>query len=353
VRRARRSLLQGLLASAAAAAGNLPAAAFASIPSTTTLTRHRIDVHHHIAPPEFVAELKAILQPQILAWTPERSLEDMDRAGVALAVTSITTPGVWLGDDAQGRRLARISNDYAARLCADHPGRFEMFAAVPLPDTEGSLREIEYGLDVLKAQGIALFTSYRERWLGDPAFDPVMQELNRRKAVVYTHPDSALCCRNLFPGLFNDAVIEYSTDTTRAVASLLFHGTIQRYRDIRWIFSHGGGSVPFLAERLARVPDTDKQLAQTVPDGVMPELARFYYDIAQAAHPAALAALTKIAPISHVLWGTDYPFRHGEEYVQQLSAYGFSASELRMIDRDNALTLLPALRQSTRRAAGI
>jgi predicted TIM-barrel fold metal-dependent hydrolase len=150
----------------------------------------RIDVHHHISPPAYIKETFKLQQPPTLAWTPEKSLEDMDKAGVAVAITSITTPGVWLGDDAQGRHLARLCNDYAATLAADHPGRFGVFAALPLPDREGSLREIEYGLDVLKADGIALLTNYRDKWLGDPAFDPVMEELNRRKAIVYTHPEA-------------------------------------------------------------------------------------------------------------------------------------------------------------------
>src|SRR5207249_1456213 len=124
--------------------------------TAAALKPHRIDTHHHIAPPKFVDEMRALLQPPTLAWTTEKSLEDMDRAGVATSITSITTPGVWIGDHAQGRRVARECNDYAARLVVDYPGRFGMFAALPLPDIEASLREIEHGLDVLKADGICL-----------------------------------------------------------------------------------------------------------------------------------------------------------------------------------------------------
>jgi predicted TIM-barrel fold metal-dependent hydrolase len=304
---------------------------------------HRIDVHHHIVSPGFVAELRSRLQPPTLAWTPARSIEDMDKSGVATAITSVTTPGVWIGDHEQGRRLARDSNDYAAKLAADHPGRFGIFVAVPLPHIEASLREIEYGLDVLKADGIALFTSYRDTWLGDPAFDPVMEELNRRKAVVFVHPEAPLCCRGLLPGV-HEAVLEYGFDTTRAITRILFSGTALRYRDISWIFCHGGGTTPFLAERLVRAPATNKSLAQYVPDGVMAELQRFHYDVAQIAHPMALAALTRLVPISQILWGTDYPFRLGMEYVKGLSEFGFAAEDLRKIDRDNALRLLPRWR---------
>jgi 6-methylsalicylate decarboxylase len=304
---------------------------------------HRIDVHHHIVSPGFVEELGSLLQPPTLSWTPARSIEDMDRAGVATAITSVTTPGVWIGDHEQGRRLARDSNDYAARLAADYPGRFGIFAAVPLPHVEASLREIEYGLDVLKADGIALFTSYRDLWLGDPAFDPVMAELNRRKAVVFVHPEAPLCCRGLLPGV-HEYVLEYGFDTTRAITSILFRGTALRYRDISWIFCHGGGTTPFLAERLLRAPDVNKSLAQYVPDGVMAELQRFHYDLAQVAHPMALAALTRMVPISQILWGTDFPFRSGHEYVRGLRELGFGAADMRQIDRENALRLLPRWR---------
>jgi 6-methylsalicylate decarboxylase len=304
---------------------------------------HRIDVHHHIVSPLFVEEMRARLQPPTLNWTPQRSLEDMDRAGVATAITSVTTPGVWIGDDEQGRRLARDSNDYAAKLAADHPGRFGTFVAVPLPHIESSLREIEYGLDVLKADGVALFTSYRDKWLGDPAFEPVMAELDRRGAVAFTHPEAPLCCRGLLPGV-HEYMLEYGFDTTRAITNLLFSGTARRYPRIRWIFSHGGGTTPFLAERLIRAPGMNKALAPHVPEGVLAELRRFHYDVAQIAHPAALAALTRLVPISQILWGTDFPFRFGWEYVKSLCEFSFAEDDLRRIERENALRLLPRWR---------
>jgi predicted TIM-barrel fold metal-dependent hydrolase len=328
---------------AAAAAGGAPnAAARDDATGAAAGKPYRIDTHHHIAPPKFVEEMRALLQPPTLAWSIERSLEDMDKAGVATAITSITTPGVWIGDNEQGRRVARECNDYAARLVADYPGRFGMFAALPLPNIEASLREIEHGLDVLKADGICLFTSYRDKWLGDPAFEPVMAELNRRKAVVYTHPEAPVCCRGLIPGI-NEAVIEYGTDTTRAIARLLFSGTATRYPDIKWIFSHGGGTTPFLSERLVRAGNLAHNKPH-VPNGVMPVLQGFYYDIAQVAHPMALASLTRMVSTSQILWGTDFPFRFGWEYVKGLAEFGFNADELAHIERENALTLLPRWR---------
>ena len=250
----RRSVLGGAAAlGLGAAAGFAPRRSLAQAPAASQGKPHRIDVHHHIAPPKYVAEFKSDLQPPVIAWSVAKSLDDMDKSGVATAITSVTTPGsAFSGKD--GRRVARECNEYAARLVQDHPGRFGMFAALPLTDVEGSLREIEFGLDVLKADGVSVFTSYGNLWLGDPAFEPVMAELNRRKAVIYTHPDAPNCCRDPMVPEIREPVIEYGTDTTRAIARVLFSGTALRYRDVRWIFSHGGGTAPFLAERLIRAP---------------------------------------------------------------------------------------------------
>ncbi len=204
----------------------------------------------------------------------------MDKAGVATAMLSVMQPGVWFGDDEQGRSLARRCNDYAAQLVKDHPGKFGMFATIPLPDTEGSLKEIEYGLDVLKAGGIALMTSYYDKYLGDPAFLPVFEELNRRKAVVYVHPNTPDCCKALVKGM-PVGTIEYATDTTRTISSLIFGeaGTAFKCPDIRFIWSHSGGTLPFLTGRLIRLA-RDRKDAR-MPDGPIPILKRYNYEIAQ------------------------------------------------------------------------
>lgn len=340
----RRTFIAGLTTLGASAL--LPEFRSASpIPTASAAAPHRIDVHHHFGPPTYVAALtdKRIAQRQVIEWTPARSLEDMDKAGVATAMASITIPGVSFVDPASARRLARECNEYGARLARDHPGRFGLFAAMPMPDVEGTLIEIAYALDTLKADGIGFFTSYGDRWLGDPTFAPVMEELNRRKAVAYTHPTEPNCCRNLIPDV-PSAVIEYGTDTTRTIASLVFSGTAARLPDIRWIFSHGGGTMPFLTERFTRLPLQNKNLESRVPNGVAYELKRFNYDVAQAAHPMALAALLKLVPLSQVVFGTDFPFRSAADHVKGLTDYGFSAGDLRAIDRDNALKLLPRLR---------
>jgi 6-methylsalicylate decarboxylase len=314
-------------------------------PAAISEKPHRIDVHHHIVPPRYMADLasKQRLQPVLLNWTPARSLDDMDKAGVATAIVSITTPGLWFGDSAGARRLARECNEYAAKLASDFPGRFGVFAALPMPDVDGTLREITYALDTLRADGIGFFTSYGDRWLGDPTFTPVMEELQRRKAVCFTHPTTPACCATMIPDV-PAPIIEYGTDTTRAIASLVFSGTSSRFPDIRFIFSHAGGTMPFLTERFVRLPMANTALESRVPNGVVYEIQRFHYDIAQATHPATLASLLKLVAVSQVLFGTDFPFRTSADHVRGLAAYGFSAGDLRAIERENALRLLPRVR---------
>jgi 6-methylsalicylate decarboxylase len=224
----------------------------------------------------------------------------------------------------------------------DHPGRFGLFAALPLPDIDGSLREIEYALDTLKADGIGLFTSYGDKWLGDAAFAPVWTELNRRKAVIYTHPITAACCGNL-KNEVPAVMIEWATDTTRTAASLLFSGTAARYPDIRWILSHAGGTVPFLLSRFVYQEASMKGKERVLPKGLMYELKKLYYDTAQGNSAPALAALLKVAPLSQILFGTDYPFRTSAEEIGGLTAQRFPAKDLHAIERDNALRLLPEL----------
>jgi 6-methylsalicylate decarboxylase len=302
---------------------------------------HRIDVHHHHTPPPYLAALTAKNIPgPVRDWTAEKSIADMDKGDVATAITSITTPALRFLDDTGARKVARECNDYSAKLVGDSRGRFGMFAAMPMPYVEGTLREIAYALDTLEADGIGLLTSYGDKWLGDPAFTPVLEELNRRGAVAYTHPTTANCCGNLIPDV-PESIIEWGTDTTRTIASLLFSGAAARFPSIKWIFSHGGGTMPFLTERFVRLPQINKSVAARVPNGVEAELKRFYYDTAQASHPYALASLTRLIPVSQIVFGTDYPYRTAIDHVKGLTEYGFGAGDLQAIDRDNALRLMP------------
>lgn len=305
----------------------------------------RIDMHHHLVPPDYISAIHGKLPPlppPSANWTLAKTLDDMDAAGVQTAMLSITTPGLWLGDAASSARLARACNEYAAKLIADNKGRFGSFAAVPLPAADATLAEIAYALDTLKLDGISIFTSYEGKWLGDAGFVPVFDELNRRKAVVSVHPTTAACCGNLIPYI-PDNVIEFGTDTTRTIASLVFSGAADRWPDIKFIFSHAGGTMPFLIERfefLARMP----QAAKMLPNGVRAPLQRFHYDTAQASNPAAMGALRKLVQPTQIVFGTDFPFRTGAEHVANLAKCGFEATDLHHIERDNALGLLPRLR---------
>jgi predicted TIM-barrel fold metal-dependent hydrolase len=260
----------------------------------------------------------------------------------------VTTPGIHFGDDAAARKLARQCNEAGAQMMQDRPQRFGLFAALPLPDIEASLNEIAYALDELEADGVGLYTNYDTdgvKFLGDPTFAPILAELNRRNALVFVHPTSCVCCSNLQPGIA-DAIIEYGTDTTRTIASLVFGGAAARYADIRWIFCHAGGTMPYLIQRFIDFSGRDRSaMNAAMPNGLMHELTRFHYDLAQTAHPGPVGALRKIIPNAQILFGTDYPYGAGcADQVKQIAACGFSAAELAAIDRGNALRLLPRLR---------
>ncbi len=307
---------------------------------------NRIDIHHHFAPPAWVAEVKGrpLLNAANTRWSPAQSIEDMDKGGVAAAVVSITNPGLWFGDRAVTNRLARACNEYGAKLVQDHPTRFGLFAAMPLPDVDATLKEIEYSYDTLKTDGIGLLTSYEDVWLGNPKFRPVMEELNRRRAVVHVHPTAANCCRNLDYGL-GPGSIEYGTDTTRAIIGVTFSGDAARFPNIRFIWSHAGGSAPFLAGRIDGGSNAAKD---RLPNGFMAEARKFFYDTAGAANRGAIASLLQLVSPTQILFGTDFPPGGSSLEVAKLLAElrMFDASALGAIDRENAVRLLPRLKNS-------
>ena len=302
---------------------------------------HRIDVHCHFSSPGFIEAIKArnTGQMPLMAWTPAKTIEDMDRDGIATSIVSTSEPNVWFGDNEAARKLARECNEYAARLMTDYPGRFGAFATLPLPDVDGALREIEYAFDTLKADGACFMSSYQGKYLGDPAFAPVMAELNRRRAVVYTHPFRAECCVNLLPN-GRALGITLSTETTLTIASVLYSGPAAKFPDIRFIWSHGGGTMPYITGRFGVNADAK---TPELPNGVLFEIQKMYYDTAQAFNEYTLPTFTKLVPLSHMLFGTDYPFARGETVAGGLAKFGFSPAALRAVERDNALALFPRL----------
>src|SRR5262245_28684885 len=298
----RRRFLAGAAAALAAGAGTIAAGSQRPAQAQAPAKPQRIDVHHHFSPPKWIAEVKGreLLQPANANWTPAKSIEDMDKGGVAAAVISVTNPGLWFGEPETTRRLARDCNEYGARLVQDHPARFGVFAARPMPEVEATLREIDYAYGTLKADGVHFFTSYGDIWLGNPRFTPVMEELNRRKAVVHVHPTAANCCRNLIPDV-SAGIMEYGTDTTRAMLGVMFSGTATRFPDIRYIWSHAGGTAPFLAGRIDGASRRFQDHEQRLPNGAMHEMRKFYYDTAGAANAGALASLLKLVTTANVL----------------------------------------------------
>ncbi len=311
----------------------------------------RIDVHNHLVPPPYLAmgrkqiEAGADVNPDaVLNWKPQAAIEEMDRTGVATAMLSMSTPGLSMLSNNRDtvRKLARACNEYAAGLLRDYPGRFGNFAALPLPDVDGSLAEAAYALDVLKADGIGLLSSYGEKYPGDPSFKPLFAELNRRKAVVFVHPTSPQCCATSLPGIAA-SLDEFMFEITRTLTSMLFGGTFSQFPDIRFIFTHAGGTTMPISARIEAFGARHHEFDAAIPHGAIAELKRLHYDIANSTNPSAMSALMNLVPVSQILFGSDTP------YVPiAVTARGFDATTLpddvrTAINRGNALKLFPRL----------
>ncbi len=293
----------------------------------------RIDVHHHYRLPEM---------PSNQDWSPAISLEAMDRNNVATAILSGTTFPEPLNDRTEAARaLARRANEFAAGIASDHPGRFGFFAAIPLADTEGTLREIEHAFDTLGADGVTMNSSAARMWPGDPSQMPVFEELNRRKTAVFLHPrGEPFCCVNP-PGV-RAAVAEFDNDVNRAVLSLLWNGVLTNYPDINFIVSHSGGTVPILAGRIQdRVP---RDRADLYPFGALDKLRRLYLEIGHASFPWVMAAALEFAGPSQLLFGTDFPVEPYETTTRYIPSLQLSPEVLHALDRGNAERIFPRYR---------
>lgn len=308
----------------------------------------RIDVHYHHITPEWINDdnVRKTFPAEVLGiarqWSPERAIEEMDRHGIRTAVCSTSNPGVWFGDVDGGRRLARACNEYAARMGRDHPGRFSSFAALPLPDTEGSLNELAYALDLLDASGVGLFTNYGDKWLADPAFAPVFRELNRRKAVVYVHPIAASCCTRLMPGI-PAALIEFPIDTSRAIMQWITRKCTTLYPDLRIIFSHDGGLFMAGVGRFQILAETQPDFG--LPRSIPAEIAKLYYEISSSADAPTMTMLRSYVPVSHILLGTDSPFNGSmTPNLREFDALQIDQSDRAAIERENAVAIMPRLR---------
>jgi 6-methylsalicylate decarboxylase len=337
----RRAVLKQVVSLGAGAALSLRPL-FAEMPRVDSNTqRGRIDVHHHMLPPFYMDLRRAVPDVgKMPAWSVSKSLEDMEKNGVSTAMLSLAVSGVTFDAGEAGRSLARKNNEFGAQLVKDYPASFGLLAALPLPDPKGSLAELEYAFETLHADGIALLSSYGDKWLGDASYEPVFAELNRRKAVVFVHPNAPNCCVNVLPHV-PASTMEFYFDTARTIESLLLNGTFSRFPNVQFIFSHGGGAMPILANRLARL--FPKDLASYAPNGVLYELKRQYYDTASASNPTSLGAIMSIVPSSQIVFGSDFPFLSAGEVVSDLMYSGLPGTTVDAISRDNAVRLFARL----------
>ncbi len=311
----------------------------------------KIDVHAHYLPPGYADEMRkgGIIHPDGMPdypkWNPELALEAYEKFGIATGILSISSPGVHYGDDTAARRLARAVNDAGAEVIARYPSRFGLFAALPMPDIDGSLDEIAYTLDVLRADGIGLKTNVHGTYLGDRKFDPIFQELNRRKAVVFIHPTSPACWQQCAMG-YPRPMLEFPFDTARAVTNLIFSGTLERCPNITVIVPHNGGVVPILASRINDIGNS-LRLGPAGTKDALSYLQRLYYDTAMAGSKYSLSSLIQLVDASHIVYGSDWPWcpeAQGLRINQQLEETTlFTGQEREAIYRGNAIKLMPRL----------
>ena len=301
---------------------------------------HKIDVHHHIVPKEYLGTLASVgiknaVGEPFPQWDIENTLAFMDRQGITVAITSISVPGIFFGDSDFTQKLARQCNEISARMVREYPNRFGAFAILPLPDIEASLVELEYALDILKLDGVTMLTNIGGIYLGDPHYEELFSELNRRRAVVFIHPNAPPL--DTLPMIIKPAVLEFVFDTTRAIVNLIHRGATKRFPDIRFIFSHAGGTAPFITWRISF---GNKK--------IIDQLKHFYYDTAVSATPYTLSSLMNLVEPTQVLYGSDYPFlpeRVIKLMNEGLQNYDFDTDARTNFMQENALDLFPRFKE--------
>lgn len=312
-----------------------------------------IDVHHHCYHPDLIAALRDSGVSQMAPgvplpeWTPADSLRVMDSTGLQAAVLSVLLP-----DGAYDRAsVTRLANERTAGTAAGHPGRFAALAALPLPDVDAALGELGYALDVLGMDGAVLSASLSDgRLPGDPAFGPVLDELNRRQAVAFLHPRPGYRCTCAggadLGAIVPPPLVDFIMDTTRAVAGLLYSGTLRRCPGIKFIVAHAGGAVPYLAARMELAGTwVLKDNADAAADVVAAGLRSLYFETAQSFGPGTLACLQAVTDSSHIMFGTDYPFMSEDVIASSRQAISQNGTLSPVkTGRENALALFPRLR---------
>lgn len=308
----------------------------------------RIDVHHHAIPPKKAKLMREAGAPFAIPWSLEETVEVMGVNGIEFALISNAIPD-FSPTAGAAARLNRGSNESIAELVADHPGRFGLLAALPMPYVDLALAELAHAYDVLGADGVVLVPHAGSQYLGDPLYDVLFRELNRRRAVVLVHPMA-------LPAVEHTSVpyvlADFLLDTTRGALNLIMSGALDRYPDITFILSHGGGFLPYAAFRAERLGEAFFGLDRArVRDG----LRRFYYDTALTGSSALPSLLETVSP-DRIVFGTDWsaiPAGLVAECVQDLESprLGLDGADRALIDRRNALGLFPGVAQ--RLTAGV
>jgi 6-methylsalicylate decarboxylase len=327
------------------------------------ITSHpdRIDVHAHYLPAFYRQALieAGHSQPDgiraIPEWDEDSALQVMNRLGVGLAILSISSPGVYFGDDMKARALARRVNEEGRRLSEEYPERFGFFATLPLPDVTGAIAEAAYALDVLRADGVVLETNHHGLYLGDPKLDPVYAELNRRSAVIFLHPTSPACnCSERLNQRYPRPLLEFMFESTRSVSDMVLAGVLERFPDLRVIVPHAGATLPVLAERI------DLLLPMLSEHGTAPSMReamrKLHFDLAGVPVPRLLDALLQVADPARIHYGSDYPFTPAdacERLLQEIETTPLLDDAMRKrVLRENTRALFDPLQQGRRRAAG-
>ncbi len=304
----------------------------------------RIDAHGHLIPERYRAELERLdletgypLPPA----TPEIFSALMDRYAIDAAVVSLSPPGVWFGDPGLARELSRLVNEETAALVREQPARFAGLATLPLPDVEGALAEIAYAYDELGLDGVALLSNVDGTYVGDPEWDPVFEELERRGAYVFLHP-----IQPATPSPMPAAPVwvqEFPFDTTRAVTNLIYSGTMERSPSIRLQLAHMGGTAPFIAHRIAEWAGRDPSKAEAAPAGAVAYIQRMWFDTGLSNNPIATAAVRELAGLNRIVFGTDWPYAVLSEGSDPSPDLGLGAEERAAVDGTNVAALVPRL----------
>lgn len=308
----------------------------------------KIDVHAHYIPPfyrHYLDEHGYFGGQVIPAWSPGAALQKMDELGVDASVLSVARPAFPFGGAKRAAEMARLVNEYGADLVRERADRWGLFASLPLPDLERALSEVEYAFDELGCDGVVLLTNYDGLYLGDPALDELMAELDRRAAVVFVHPTAP-------PGPPLTGVpvfaVDFLLDTTRAALNLVRHGVMHRYPRLKIILAHGGGLLPYASHRIAGLTPIGEDGAVD-RDAFLRECGAFYYDTALTASPFSMPSLLAFAAEGHVMFGSDWPFAgrdNAEHFTAQLDAYPLLAAARRSIEREAATRLIPRFARS-------